>query len=134
MNVHPWPPKIGYARVGRLPIPTSFEPERTKRGLEAALDGLEGWTGSLIVLGDFNLSDRQPMYRALRRSLLDAHAEAGWGLGYSFPSLSFEGLPDVSLVRIDYILHDRSLTARSVRTGRTPGSDHRHVVADLALP
>ena len=134
VNVHPWPPKVGYFRVGRLPIPTSFAPEQTKRGLEAAQEGLEGRTGSLIVLGDFNLSDRQPLYRELRRTLLDAHAEAGWGLGLSFPALNVEGLPTVSLVRIDYILHDRSLTARSARTGRTPGSDHRHVVADLALP
>lgn len=134
VNVHPWPPKIGYRRIGRLPVPTSFEPEQTKRGLEAALTGLEGRAGSLIVLGDFNLSDRQPLYRQLRRTLLDAHAEVGWGLGYSFPALAFEGLPNVSFVRIDYILHDRSLSARSARTGRTPGSDHRHVVADLALP
>jgi vancomycin resistance protein VanJ len=134
VNVHPWPPKIRYVKVGRVPIPTSFEPEQTRRGLEAALAGLEGRTGSLVVLGDFNLSDRQPFYRELRRTLLDAHAEAGWGLGYSFPALAFEGLPNASFVRIDYILYDRSLTARSARTARIPGSDHRHVVADLALP
>ena len=134
VNVHPWAPRVRYFRVGRLPIPTSFEPEQTRRGLEAALEGLDARAGSLIVLGDFNLSDRQPFYRQLRRTLLDAHAEAGWGLGLSFPALAFEGLPDLSLVRIDYIMHDRSLTARSARTGITPGSDHRHVVADLALP
>jgi len=134
VNVHPWPPKVGYYRVGRLPVPTSFEPEQTRRGLQAALAGLEGRVGSTIVLGDFNVGDRQPFYRELRRTLQDAHAEAGWGLGLSFPALTFEGLPDLSLVRIDYILHDRSLTARSARTGITPGSDHRHVVADLALP
>ena len=133
VNVHPWPPRVGYFRVGRLPIPTSFESGQTRRGIEVALEGLERRTGSLIVLGDFNVGDRQPLYRELRRTLLDAHAEAGWGLGYSFPSLAFEGLPNISLVRIDYILHDRSLAARSARTGTTPGSDHRHVVADLAL-
>ena len=134
VNVHPWPPKIGYVRLGRLPIPTSFAPEQTKRGIAAALQELEGRTGPLIVLGDFNLSDRQPLYRQLRPSLLDAHAEAGWGLGHSFPALAFDGLPNISFVRIDYVLHDRSLTARSARTGTTPGSDHRHVVADLVLP
>lgn len=134
LNVHPWPPRVRYRRVGRVPIPTTVDPEQTKRGLEAALAGLEGGTGPLIVAGDFNLSDRQPLYRQLRRTLLDAHVEAGWGLGHSFPSLAFEGLPSISFVRIDYILHDRSLTARSARTGTIPGSDHRHVVADLALP
>lgn len=133
VNVHPWPPRVGYFRVGRLPIPTSFESEQTRLAIEVALERLEEQTGSLIVLGDFNVGDRQPLYRELRRSLLDAHAEAGWGLGHSFPNLAFEGLPDLSLVRIDYILHDRSLTARMARTGTTPGSDHRHVVADLAL-
>ena len=131
-NVHPPPPAVTYARLGRVPVPTSFSTSLSQEVLHAALVDLDEWPRPIVVLGDFNLSDRQPLYRELRRSLEDAHAEAGWGLVYSFPSLSFEGVPDVSLVRIDYVMYDRSLVARSVRTGRMPGSDHRYVVVDLA--
>lgn len=133
VNVHPPPPSVSHRHLGPVPVPTGFDRRLTQEALHAALDDLDGWPRPLIVLGDFNVGDRQPLYRELRRTLLDAHAEAGWGLGYSFPNLAFEGLPAISLVRIDYILHDRTLTARMARTGATPGSDHRHVVADLAL-
>jgi endonuclease/exonuclease/phosphatase (EEP) superfamily protein YafD len=133
VNVHPWPPRVGYFRVGRVPVPTSFETDQTMRALDTALEGLAERAGSLIVLGDFNVGDRQPAYRRLRGALLDAHVEAGWGPGFSFPALPLDGLPDTALVRIDYILHDRSLAASSTRTGTMPGSDHHYVVTDLAV-
>jgi endonuclease/exonuclease/phosphatase (EEP) superfamily protein YafD len=134
VNVHPPTPAITYIRLGRLPIPTGFDSQRNGSVLQAALDGIDPDRGPLIVLGDFNLSDRSPMYREIRRNLLDAHAQAGWGLGYTFPALAFEGLPVISIVRIDYILFDRTLAAQASHIGTTPGSDHRYLVADLALP
>jgi endonuclease/exonuclease/phosphatase (EEP) superfamily protein YafD len=133
VNVHPPTPAISYRRLGRLPIPTSFNAHRNGSVLRAAFDGIDPQRGPLIVLGDFNLSDRAPLYRQLRHDLLDAHAQAGWGLGYTFPALAFEGLPVISIVRIDYILYDRTLAARASHTGTTPGSDHRYVIADLAF-
>jgi endonuclease/exonuclease/phosphatase (EEP) superfamily protein YafD len=134
LNVHPWPPHVGFARLGRLPIPASFDANQTREMLEAALDGIDASQGPLLMLGDFNVSDRQPTYRWLRRELRDAYREAGWGLGYTFPALSFEGAPDLAIIRIDYVLHDPSVRARAVHTGTTPGSDHHYVVADLLLP
>jgi vancomycin resistance protein VanJ len=134
VNVHPWPPHFHYVRIAGLPIPTEFEPRQTTDGVQAALEGLDRRPGPLIVAGDFNVGDRQPTYRWLRRDLLDAHREAGWGLGYTFPAISFEGSPDILVVRIDYVFHDPSVRARATRTGITPGSDHHYVVADLLLP
>jgi endonuclease/exonuclease/phosphatase (EEP) superfamily protein YafD len=133
INVHPPPPAIGLGRLGRLPMPTGFDPRQTNEPLDAALDGVDLQYTPTVVAGDFNVSDRQPKYRELRRHLNDAFREAGWGLGYSFPSRTFERFPDLSIIRIDYILHDRSMTATAARTGVTPGSDHRHVIADLRL-
>jgi hypothetical protein len=37
------------------------------------------------------------------------------------------------LVRIDYVLHDGTWAARGAWTQALPGSDHRAVIADVAL-
>jgi vancomycin resistance protein VanJ len=131
LNVHPAPPTVRYARLGRLPVPTSLDNDETETMLRRALQELDGVADPVIVLGDFNVGDRQPFYRWLRHDFEDAHRQAGWGFGFTFPNVSFEGAPPVPLVRIDYIFHDRSWTARTAWNGTIPGSDHRYVVADL---
>ena len=133
VNVHPWPPEMTARRLARLPIPTAFDPGQTSRAIETALADVHQRPGALLVAGDFNTSDRQPFYRQLGRGLQDTHREVGWGLGFTFPSIALEGLPLLSIIRIDYIFHDRSVVARAARTGVTPGSDHLHVVADLVV-
>jgi len=133
VNVHPPPPAVGFTRLGALPIPVSFDRTRTGDMLAAALDGVDPRRGPTVVAGDFNIGDRQPLYRHLRRTLRDAHRDAGWGLGLTFPSLSFEGFPDLSVVRIDYVLYGEPLAARAAHSGTIPGSDHRYVVADLLI-
>lgn len=134
LNVHPPPPSVSAGWLGPFPVPSGFDPARTNRPLDAALDGIDTEAGPLLVVGDFNTSDRQPKYRALRRNLLDAHREAGWGFGNSFPARSLGGLPELGLIRIDYILHNRAVATRAASTGATPGSDHHHVIADVLLP
>ena len=133
VNAHPPPPTIGYVRVRSVSLPVSFDGRTTSRMIEAALDGIDVHQRPVIVAGDLNTSDRQPMYRRLRRDLLDAYREAGWGLGNTFPALGFEGILGVSVIRIDYILHNASFATRAAWTGTIPGSDHRYVVADLLL-
>lgn len=133
VNVHPLPPTVSYRRLGPLPVPTSFDDDRPRRSIERVLERVTGREGPVIVAGDFNVGDRQPLYRRMRNALQDAHREAGWGFGYSFPAVGVYGLPAMSIIRIDYILHNEMLTARASRVGSMPGSDHRYVVADLLL-
>ncbi|MGE3910182.1 MAG: endonuclease/exonuclease/phosphatase family protein [Chloroflexota bacterium] len=134
INVHPPPPTVGQTRIGRLPLPTSFDASATRTVLAAALDGVDLRYSPLVIAGDFNTSDRQPAYRALRSELQDAFLAAGWGPGFTFPARTSRGSSNLSIVRIDYILHDGSVTARAAYTGSMPGSDHRYVVAELRLP
>ena len=131
VHVHPPPPAIAYGRLGRVPFPRHFSSEDTRRILSMALRDLEATQGPVVALGDFNVSDRQAIYRRLRQRLRDAHHDAGWGLGYTFPNSAFEGLPALPLVRIDYVLHNDAWLATAARTGSLPGSDHRYLVADL---
>ena len=91
-------------------------------------------SGPLIVLGDFNMSDRSDAYHALNHRLTDSFREAGRGLGLTFPAGNFLMFRRwVRLIRIDYVWHNAFFAAREAHVGRDSGSsDHRPVVARLA--
>jgi len=57
---------------------------------------LESVDGPLVVIGDFNLTDQQSLYRPLTRRLRDAHQESGWGDGVHVHSLPEPRSPDVA--------------------------------------
>ena len=90
------------------------------------LDWLDEQTGPAIVAGDFNNPPRGKLYDKLRDRLTDSFAEAGWGFGWSFP----HKLP---VLRIDYVWTSDDLTPVSCKIIDTGPSDHRPVVADIAL-
>lgn len=84
-----------------------------------------------IVGGDFNFTGRSPQAAALRRAgFHDAHTQAGWGRGTTWPNIS--ALRYLPAVRIDHLFL-RGLDATACRTGRGQGSDHRPVIAELAI-
>lgn len=135
LNVHFGLPAITYARFWRLPLPVRFRSEVQKPNPRQVLALAESSPGPLFLVGDFNVSDRQPFYRELNGRLEDAHRAVGFGLGYTFPSSwrKLRGLPLPPFIRIDYVFHDRAWATRDARTGRMPGSDHLYVLADLLL-
>lgn len=97
-----------------------------------------------VLLGDFNLTPRNPAYaRLLASGLIDAFLTAGAGRGSTFPlrtgrtrwgALPLSWVPLPSFARIDYIWHTPDLVTQSAWVGRRGGSDHRPVLARLMLP
>jgi endonuclease/exonuclease/phosphatase family metal-dependent hydrolase len=93
-----------------------------------------------MVLGDFNMTDKQPEHRILTAAgLIDAFHEVGRSAA-SFPKRVGQPhrfgprtqnitLPPV--IRIDYIWYTRDFIARSAGIGRDAGSDHMPVVAGI---
>lgn len=79
----------------------------------------------LVLCGDFNTPPRGLFYRRLRAQLNDGFAQAGNGLGLSFPSR-------FPLLRIDYVW-TRGARAVAVRVDKAGASDHRMVIADVSL-
>ncbi len=101
-------------------------------------------TVPIVVAGDFNMTDQVDDYARLTQRLGDTYREVGWGLGLTFPDFSArQTLPfDAPLLerlgrplaRIDFIFHSDDLQALSAQVWPTSGgSDHRPIVAELAL-
>jgi len=88
-----------------------------------------------IVAGDFNTSDFSMTYTQLAAHMYDSFAEAGIGLGSSWPAARALGLPAFipPIIRIDYIWHSAGLQALNAWKGDFVGSDHLPMFANLAL-
>jgi endonuclease/exonuclease/phosphatase family metal-dependent hydrolase len=86
-----------------------------------------------LILGDHNASLDNPPFRALLGTgLRDAAEEANSGWQPTWPTFGFKGLP-VPLAAIDHVLVGESVVARATWVHDIPGTDHRALVADLAV-
>ncbi|WP_460062657.1 endonuclease/exonuclease/phosphatase family protein [Streptomyces sp. YKOK-I1] len=84
-----------------------------------------------VLLGDFNASlDQSPMRSLLAAGLTDTHAEPGHGWARTWPA---DRAPLPPLVQLDHVLHGPGLTGVAVGERTLPGTDHRAVVAVLAV-
>jgi vancomycin resistance protein VanJ len=102
--------------------------------LAAAIAGTEA---PLIVAGDFNTTDQSETYGMVNQYLTNAHWQAGWGFGFSFPASRFEieevPVPPIPMVRIDHIFYsDHFFGYNAYTVDDNVGSDHFPVVAELS--
>lgn len=140
-------------------VNTSFRERETQ--VRQLLELISGEHVPTIVAGDLNLTDTTQAYSSLATRLKDAHRNAGWGLGLTFPTnpefvrsilaaqiarlfqtrpnavfpwLQSVNIPPCPLLRIDYILTTSELTATNAHVAQWDGqSDHRAVIAELQL-
>lgn len=122
-------------RAVRVVAVHTFYPLGDARRWAADFDGVRADAGrrtrDSVLLGDFNATlDHTPMRRLLGVGLTDSHAELGRGGAGTWPA-DRPVLPPV--IQIDHVLHGDALTAVSVSEHTLPGTDHRAVVAELAV-
>ncbi len=87
--------------------------------------------GALIMAGDFNATtDHAPFQRLLAAGLRDAFLVAGSGYGATWPHWSG---PSVPVMRLDHVLVSDGVDVVSLHEEVSAGSDHRRLVAELAL-
>jgi vancomycin resistance protein VanJ len=110
---------------------------RQYRQLSGLTEDIAAVDGPLIVGGDFNTTDQSETYRMVNQYLKNAHWEAGWGFGFSFPAHQprFKKIPVLTpIVRIDHIFYNNYFFARSAGTlSESGGSDHLPVTAELLV-
>jgi endonuclease/exonuclease/phosphatase (EEP) superfamily protein YafD len=91
--------------------------------------GLE--TRPLVVAGDLNATwDHRPFRDLMSTGLRDAAVEAGRGGARTWPN-DWRLVPP--FLRLDHILVSRDVAVAGYRTGPGQGSDHRSVIAELAV-
>jgi endonuclease/exonuclease/phosphatase (EEP) superfamily protein YafD len=132
---HPPPPRLRGARI-------DFDPMAVSQ--LNTLAGLALESRPSVLLGDFNMSRRNPAYaRFIAAGLMDAFAVAGSGRGWTLPKRlgratrfrhGLHGLPLRPVMRVDYIWYTPGLHAESAWVGGDAGSDHLPVLARLVLP
>ena len=98
---------------------------------------VEGETGPVIVAGDLNAPDASRVVGTLREAgLRDAFGTGGRGYGYSYGHFLLQHrVPwlNLSWMRIDHIMTSSRIRAWRCWVGTRKASDHRPVIADLAL-
>jgi vancomycin resistance protein VanJ len=132
---HPPPPRLTRARLAFDALAVA----QLARLAELALEHSPS-----VLLGDFNMTPRHPIYaRFVAAGLVDAFAAAGVGRGWTLPrrvgnaSRFQRGLHRVPLrpvARVDYIWCTPGVQAEAAWVGDDAGSDHLPVGARLVLP
>jgi vancomycin resistance protein VanJ len=126
-NVH-----AAYPFGGRL----RFNGQPRTRDVNEVLERAVQERGSVLIVGDFNMTDMSADYGRITAVYADTYREIGQGMGFSFPAHSTVfGLRNVPpLARIDYIFHSQHFAAVEAHVGSdAAGSDHLPLFASLAL-
>jgi endonuclease/exonuclease/phosphatase (EEP) superfamily protein YafD len=131
--VHIRAPSFGSKFGKQLLVVKSFDASEQVLSYDRLIPLIEASEEPVVLLGDFNTTERQAGYQRLYEiGLKDAHEEVGWGLGLTYPAPfhRFSWLP-FSLIRIDHVFYDESWRAAKTWTMSLMRSDHQAVVADL---
>lgn len=125
VTAHPHAPRTPTRHP--LPFPRTFDTAGGRADiafLRAFIDPLLKNNEPLLLLGDFNLTEREPAYHDVSAGLIDAHLETGLGSGNTWILSPLRKL-NVGLLRIDYLFSSPQVTPlRSSVNCAIVGSDH----------
>jgi endonuclease/exonuclease/phosphatase family metal-dependent hydrolase len=132
---HPFRAILGQGRS--LRALAQYDPSTRDRQIDAIRASLDQPLAAgepVILLGDFNVTDREPAYRDLSRGLIDAQMAVGIGPGPTWRPSELEWLP-FGLLRIDMVLTGGGAMPLRIDADCTPrGSDHCLVRARVEVP
>lgn len=118
------------------PRPTHFDATNRDHGIRAVrklIAPMLARDERLLLVGDFNVTDREPAYRDLTDGLQDAFRLSGSGIGTTWRLEQWKRLP-VGLLRIDYLFSTPDIRPQHTTVDCTPrGSDHCILRAQLLL-
>ena len=134
LAAHPLPADI--AQPGWLRIPLGYNAASRDHEIgvvRARLAPSLASGGPVVLLGDFNVVDREPGYADLTAGLIDAQRAVGLGPGLTWRPPELEWLP-FGLLRIDMVLTAGAARPLSIEPDCTPrGSDHCILYATIEV-
>lgn len=133
INAHPLAPRfpLGQAAWDRLGFDARQRDVDIGR-IRGSIDRALAMQRSVIVLGDFNVTDRELAFDDLERGLWDAHEEVGQGFGSTWRPSQIAFVP-LGLLRIDHFLGGPGTRPLRVAEDCTPNSDHCILEGDAAV-
>ncbi|MDB5339383.1 MAG: Endonuclease/Exonuclease/phosphatase family protein, partial [Planctomycetaceae bacterium] len=117
----------------------TVEQETTLRDVEAmktrAFTAPEGLDQPVVIAGDFNMPNDSSLFRKHWGSLSDAYALTSVGYGYTSPCTGNKLWPvNMPWAQVDHILAGPDWQMERCWIGKSAGSDHRLIAAQLRLP
>ena len=100
--------------------------ERRRNESAAVRNVAETSTDPVVIAGDFNTTDDSPIFREHWGDFVDAFADRGLGIGYTYLNRDTQ-------LRIDHILAGPGWQIVRCWVGPAVGSPHRPLVADLRV-
>lgn len=134
VNAHPFPPR--YRAWDLIPLPFAYDPSQRDADILQIREPVDRAIAAgrpVLVVGDYNLTDREPAFDDLSRGLWDAHEEVGIGTGSTWRPSRLEFLA-MGILRIDHFLGGPGTRPLDVREDCTPrGSDHCILLGEAAI-
>jgi endonuclease/exonuclease/phosphatase (EEP) superfamily protein YafD len=134
VNAHPFPPH--YRVLQAIPLPFAYDPAQRDADIlriRGPVDRAIAAGRPLLVVGDYNITDRDPGFADLSAGLWDAHRDVGQGPGSTWRPSRLEFLP-FGILRIDHLLGGPRTRPLSVGEDCTPrGSDHCILMGSIAV-
>lgn len=136
VNAHPLPGRIAWLHVGDQALPVGFDGVRRDDQIATILDladALRRPGEPVLLVGDFNVTEREPAYRRIVAQFGDAKRAAGFGVQNTWKSWFFVNR-DWAILRIDYLFASPEFRATAFATDCRPsGSDHCLVRGEFVL-
>lgn len=136
VNAHPLPGRIAWLHVGDQALPVGFDGVRRDDQIATILDLTESLRRPgepVLLVGDFNVTEREPAYRRIVAQFGDAKRAAGFGAQNTWKSW-FLVDRTWAVLRIDYLFASAEFTPTAFATDCRPsGSDHCLVRGEFAL-
>jgi endonuclease/exonuclease/phosphatase (EEP) superfamily protein YafD len=115
-NIHPPPP------MGNYPGWVQMQNDIKQSAVDESIP--------LMIIGDFNMGPHNRFYKnLLDQGFYNLHQELGRGMAISWPN----GMKNAPPVRLDHIFVSSELVGLSINEGTGLGSDHKPLIADVAL-
>ncbi len=126
---HAPPPHFGFSPTG-----PSYDPGHRDASLQALRQRLQASIDAdrrVVLLGDFNVTDREIGYTELATGVTDSYHAAGSGLGHTWRPPLGEGLP-FGMLRIDMVFSGPGATPVASQPDCTPRSSD-HCILDVTF-
>ena len=128
--VHPMPARFGTLLGLPISLDTQVQDDALAR-IRALVESEVAVDREVVLMGDFNTTEREPAYMSLSQGLLhDSHLDAGLGPGFSWRPRPLTILP-FGLIRIDYIFASAGFVTQATMLDCSVPSDHCLIEASL---